>query len=73
MLLPLIMTLGGWLMGFSELGEYIGPLLKGGYGQARMPLALGQMAVGALAAWGFAHFCFLGRDAVFMGTHRIDD
>jgi len=99
-LLPLAMTLGASLMGASELAEHIGPVLKGGAGQARMPLlpalpsieqylkllldnakfltmfwnsmrlvlplVTGQLAVGALAAWGFAHFRFPGRDALFM-------
>jgi multiple sugar transport system permease protein len=32
------MTLGGSLMGAAELNEHIGPVLKGGVGQAQMPL-----------------------------------
>ena len=100
-LLPLVMTLGASLMGRTELLEHIGPVLKGGTGQARMPLlpalptieqylkllldnakfltmfwnsmgmvvpvVMGQVAVGALAAWGFARFRFPGRDMLFMG------
>lgn len=100
-LMPLLMTLGGSLMGPSELKTFIGPVLKNGTGQARMPLlpalptleqylkllldtpkflqmfwhamqmvvpiVLGQMVVGTLAAWGFAHFRFPGREALFMG------
>ncbi len=37
-LTPLIMTLGGSLMGPTELIEHIGPVLKGGAGEARMLL-----------------------------------
>jgi len=100
-LLPLMMTLGASLMDKTELLEHIGPVLKGGTGQARMPLfpalptveqylkllldnakfltmfwnsmgmavplVMGQVAVGALAAWGFARFRFPGRDVLFMG------
>lgn len=99
--LPLVMTFSASLMGVSELAEHIGPVLKGGVGQARMPilpalptleqylkllldntkflamfwnsvrialpLVLGQVLVGTLAAWGFARFRFPGRDALFMG------
>ena len=32
-----------------------------------LPLVIGQLLVGAMAAWGFAHFHFPGRDALFMG------
>jgi len=100
-LLPLVMTFAASMMGVSELAEYIGPVLGGGAGQARMPLlpalptleqylkllldnakfltmfwnsmrlalplVLGQVLVGMLAAWGFARFRFPGRDALFMG------
>jgi len=100
-LLPLVMTFAASIMGVQELAKYIGPVLKGGTGQARMPLfpalptleqylkllldngkflamfwnsvslalplVLGQVVVGTLAAWGFARFRFPGRDALFMG------
>ncbi|MCL1855841.1 MAG: carbohydrate ABC transporter permease [Clostridia bacterium] len=100
-MLPLMMTLSASLMGKPELAEHIGPVLKGGMGQARMPLlpslptveqylkllldntkfltmfwnsisialplVMGQVLVGALAAWGFARFRFPGRDVLFMG------
>lgn len=99
-LLPLFLTLGGSLMGKSELGARIAPVLTGGGGYARMtllpalptpeqymkllldngkflamfwnsvrlvlPVVLGQLAVGTIAAWGFAHFRFPGREGLFM-------
>jgi multiple sugar transport system permease protein len=99
-LLPLVLTLGGSLMGESELTAHIAPVLEMGGGYARMtllpalptpeqymkllldngkflamfwnsvrlvlPIVLGQLAVGTLAAWGFAHFGFPGREPLFM-------
>jgi multiple sugar transport system permease protein len=84
----------------SELSAYIGPVLDGGSGYARMtllpalptpeqymkllldnakflsmfwnsmlmvlPIVLGQLAIGTLAAWGFAHFPFRGQEPLFM-------
>jgi multiple sugar transport system permease protein len=32
-----------------------------------LPTVLGQLVVGTLAAWGFAHFTFPGREPLFMG------
>lgn len=32
-----------------------------------LPIVLGQVAVGSLAAWGFAHYRFPGRNPLFMG------
>lgn len=86
-LLPLLLTLGGSLMGKSELTARIAPVLTGAGGYARMtllpvlptpeqylkllldndrfltmfwnsmrmvlPIVLGQLVVGTLAAWGF--------------------
>ena len=99
-LLPLVLTLGGSLMGASELLAHIQPVLKGGTGRAHMtlvpmlptleqylkllldngtflamfwnsvrivvPIVAGQVLVGALAAWGFAHYTFPGRGVLFM-------
>ena len=100
-LLPLLLTLGGSLMGKSELTARIAPVLTGAGGYAHMtllpvlptpeqylkllldnekflsmfwnsmrmvlPMVLGQLVVGTLAAWGFAHFRFPGREPLFMG------
>lgn len=32
-----------------------------------LPIVLGQVVAGTLAAWGFAHYAFPGRNALFMG------
>lgn len=32
-----------------------------------LPIVVGQVAVGTLAAWGFSHYLFPGRGALFMG------
>jgi multiple sugar transport system permease protein len=100
-ILPLIMTLVGSLMGADELYMHIAPVLSGGSGQATMlvypripaltqyvkllfdnPVFLsmfwnsismvslilaGQVIVGTLCAWGFAHYRFRFSQALFMG------
>ena len=100
-LMPILMTLGGSLMGMTELSEAISPVLQDGVGYARaplfpalptlaqylsllldtpkfltmfwnsiilvLPIVLGQAVVGTLAAWGFSHFRFPGREGLFMG------
>ena len=100
-LMPLVMTLGGSLMGETELLEHIRPVTQTSPGYARatlvpalptlrqyvsllfdtpkflsmfwnsmglvLPLVLGQVVVGTMAAWGFAHFRFPLRNALFMG------
>lgn len=35
--------------------------------QLVLPIVLGQVVIGCLAAWGFAHYRFPGRNALFMG------
>ena len=99
-LLPLALTVGGSLMGSSELMEHIRPVIRNtsGYAQATLlpgiptleqyvmllfdtpkfltmfwnsmrlvvPIVLGQVIVGTLAAWGFAHFQFPLRNGLFL-------
>jgi multiple sugar transport system permease protein len=99
-LMPLLLTLGGSLMGSSELMEHIRPVVRNASGYAEptllpgiptlsqyatllldtpkflamfwnsiglvLPIVLGQVIVGTLAAWGFAHFRFPLRNGLFL-------
>lgn len=100
MVLPLIMTLSGSLMGKTELIDNIGPVLSDGKGSVAMPLfpgmptlnqylqllldtpqflnmfwnsvalvvpiLVGQVLIGTLAAWGFARYRFPFKEGLFM-------
>ncbi len=99
-LMPLVMTLSGSLMGKTELIDNIGPVLADGKGSVGMPIfpgkptlkqylqllldtpkfldmfwnsvtlvvpiLIGQVLVGTLAAWGFARYRFPFKEGLFM-------
>jgi multiple sugar transport system permease protein len=99
-LMPLVMTLSGSLMGKTELIDNIGPVLSDGKGSVGMPIfpgmptlkqylqllldtpkfldmfwnsvmlvvpiLIGQVLVGTLAAWGFARYRFPFKEGLFM-------